>query len=57
MSLFTFLFPPQTLAQKVFTVAGGYVGDGKPATAAALGFPQFAAFDLHGNLLISVIVS
>ena len=40
-------------AQKVVTVAGGYVGDGKPATSAAIGYPQFAAFDLQGNLLIS----
>ena len=44
---------PSATAQKVFTVAGGYVGDGKPATSAALNFPQFAAYDLQGNLLIS----
>jgi hypothetical protein len=36
-------------AQKVVTVAGGYVGDGKPATSAALEYPDFAAFDLQGN--------
>jgi sugar lactone lactonase YvrE len=40
-------------AQKVFTVAGGYIGDGKPATSAALNYPQFAVYDLQGNLLIS----
>ena len=40
-------------AQKIFTVAGGYIGDGKPATSAALNFPQFAAYDLQGNLLIN----
>jgi sugar lactone lactonase YvrE len=44
---------PGAGAQKVVTVAGGYVGDGKPATSAALEFPQFAAFDLQGNLLIT----
>jgi sugar lactone lactonase YvrE len=44
---------PSATAQKVFTVAGGYVGDGKPATSAALNFPQFAAYDLQGNLLTS----
>jgi hypothetical protein len=44
---------PIAAAQKIFTVAGGYAGDGKPATSAALEFPQFAAFDLQGNLLIS----
>jgi sugar lactone lactonase YvrE len=52
------IFTPLSLAssaaaQKVFTVAGGYVGDGKPATSAALNYPQFAAYDLQGNLLIS----
>jgi sugar lactone lactonase YvrE len=40
-------------AQKVFTVAGGYVGDGKPATSAAVGFPQFVAYNPQGELLIS----
>jgi sugar lactone lactonase YvrE len=44
-------------AQKVFTVAGGYVGDGKPATSAALGFAEFAAFNLQGELLISDAVN
>jgi sugar lactone lactonase YvrE len=44
---------PVASAQKVFTVAGGYVGDGKPATSAAVGFPQFAAYDPQGELLIS----
>jgi sugar lactone lactonase YvrE len=52
-TFFTFLFAQQVLAQKVFTIAGGYVGDGKPATAAALGFAQFAAFNSKGDLLIS----
>jgi sugar lactone lactonase YvrE len=46
-------FVPSATAQKVFTVAGGYIGDGKPATSAALNYPQFAAYDLQGNLLIS----
>jgi sugar lactone lactonase YvrE len=44
---------PPAAAQKILTVAGGYVGDGKPAASAALNFPQFAAFDRQGNLLIS----
>jgi hypothetical protein len=37
------------------TVAGGYAGDGSPATSAALSFPGYAAFDGHGNLLIADI--
>jgi sugar lactone lactonase YvrE len=41
------------LAQKVYTIAGGYVGDGKPATSASLAFPTYAIFDPQGNLLIS----
>jgi len=47
-----YITPPAT-AQKIFTVAGGYIGDGNPATSAALNFPQFAAYDLQGNLLIN----
>jgi hypothetical protein len=31
----------------------GYVGDGGPATAASLAFPQYAIFDAHDNRLIS----
>jgi sugar lactone lactonase YvrE len=54
ISIAAFLsLPPCAGAQKVVTVAGGYVGDGKPATSAALEFPQFAAFDLQGNLLMT----
>src|SRR5579864_3364550 len=52
-SIFTLLFVHQLFGQKVFTVAGGYVGDGKLATSAALGFAQFAAFNSKGELLIS----
>jgi sugar lactone lactonase YvrE len=51
--LATLCIAPSAAAQKIFTVAGGYVGDGKPATSVALNFPQFAAYDLQGNLLIS----
>lgn len=37
----------------VTTVAGGYFGDGKPATAASLAEPTGVARDSHGNLYIS----
>jgi sugar lactone lactonase YvrE len=54
ISIFTMLrVAPSAAAQKVFTVAGGYVGDGKPATSAGLASPAFAAFDPQGNMLIS----
>ena len=39
--------------QRIFTVAGGYVGDGKPATSAALSSPLNAAFDSNDNLYVS----
>jgi sugar lactone lactonase YvrE len=37
----------------VFTVAGGAVNDGGPATAAPLSLPRFAAYDKAGNLYIA----
>ena len=37
----------------VTTVAGAYVGDGKPATSAALQNPLYAAMDQAGNLYIA----
>jgi len=46
------LAPPAS-AQKVYTVAGGYIGDGGPATSAAIGHPWDAIFDLQGNLVLS----
>ena len=42
-----------TAQVRVLTVAGGYVGDGTPATSAALQFPQYAAIDRAGNFYIS----
>jgi sugar lactone lactonase YvrE len=45
--------PTVSSQQRIYTVAGGYVGDGGPATAAGLAFPQYAIFDTHENLLIS----
>lgn len=36
----------------VTTLAGGFIGDGKPATAAAMDFPQGVAFDQSGNLYV-----
>src|SRR5712691_3812158 len=38
---------------KVRTVAGGAFNDGKPATSAALAFPESVAVDTTGNLYIS----
>jgi hypothetical protein len=40
-------------AQKVVTVAGGYVLDGVAATVSSLSNPQYAAFDAQGNLYIT----
>jgi YVTN family beta-propeller protein len=37
----------------VNTIAGGYLGDGKPAPAAALVFPEALAFDKSNNLYIA----
>ena len=39
--------------QKVYTVAGGAVGDGGPATGAALNHAEHAAYDGKGNLYIA----
>lgn len=39
--------------QTVTTVAGGYIGDGKPATSASLASPTGIARDAHGNIYIS----
>jgi sugar lactone lactonase YvrE len=41
------------LAQRVVTVAGGYVADGVPATSSSLSGPEYAAFDAQGNLYIT----
>ncbi|HTZ98209.1 MAG TPA: hypothetical protein VMB18_17530 [Terriglobales bacterium] len=38
--------------QRVYTVAGGYVGDGGPGTLANLSFPQYAASDATGNTYV-----
>ena len=37
----------------VTTVAGGFIGDGNPATSAAMVFPQSVAFDKTGNLFVA----
>jgi NHL repeat/Beta-propeller repeat len=39
----------------VTTTAGGYIGDGKPATSAALVFPQGIAFDKSGNIYVAEV--
>src|SRR5215467_6602004 len=38
---------------RVTTVAGGYVGDGRAATTAALYEPQYAAIDSAGNVYVA----
>ncbi len=50
--LFVVILPALGLAQKVSTVAGALVGDGGPATSAALTLPQYAAVDAKGNIYI-----
>lgn len=47
------LLPLSASAQKVYTVAGGYVGDGGLATSASFETPWDAVYDLQGNLLIT----
>lgn len=37
----------------VKTIAGGYIGDGNPATSAALVLPENIAFDSAGNLFVA----
>jgi sugar lactone lactonase YvrE len=43
----------QITAQKVTTVAGGFVGDGRPAKNATFQQPAFVAQDRAGNLYVS----
>ena len=40
-------------AQTITTVAGGYLGDGQPATLAALNQPSAVFLDSAGNLFIA----
>jgi sugar lactone lactonase YvrE len=40
-------------APRVTTVAGGYIGDGKPATSASLAGPNAVASDVAGNIYIA----
>ena len=51
--LAVFSIVPFASSQKVYTVAGGYVGDGKPATSAGLNSPSFVVYDRRGDLFIS----
>ena len=39
--------------QTVTTVAGGFIGDGNPATSASLASPVGIARDTHGNIYVS----
>ena len=43
----------QAQKSSIVTVAGGFLGDHKAATAASLAFPAGVAFDTSGNLYIS----
>jgi len=42
--LLSLAFASTAFSQRVYTVAGGFVGDGGPATLASLSDPQCAAF-------------
>jgi hypothetical protein len=44
---------PASFAQNVTTVAGGFVGDGHPATRASFQFPSGSVRDASGNTYIS----
>ena len=48
-----FLLSSTLVAQNVYTIAGGYVGNGGPATSAGVGSPQAAVFDAEGNLIFT----
>jgi sugar lactone lactonase YvrE len=50
--IFTLVFALSVHAQIISTVAGGLLGDGGPATSAALSFAQYAALDSAGNIYI-----
>jgi len=39
--------------KRVYTVAGHYLGDWRPATSAALASPQYAAMDSKGKIYVS----
>jgi trimeric autotransporter adhesin len=52
LALFSSVLALSLHAQIVSTVAGGLVGDGGPATSAALSFAQYAAVDGAGNIYI-----
>ncbi len=43
---------PAIQAQKVTTVAGGFVGDGQPATQASLQLPTGLVRDHSGNIYV-----
>jgi len=48
-----FALASSSMAQKVTTVAGGYVGDGKPATQAAFQFAAGMVRDSKGNTYVT----
>ena len=47
------LLSPNAFPQKVLTAAGGYIGDGGPATLASFGTVDSVAYDAKGNLYIA----
>jgi trimeric autotransporter adhesin len=51
--VFAACLPANAATPKVVTVAGGYIGNGKPATSASLNFPEAVVVDAKGNLYIS----
>jgi sugar lactone lactonase YvrE len=53
VTLFVLLAVGLAAGQTITTVAGGYVGDGGQATAAAFAYPEDVVVDSAGNLYIS----
>ncbi len=51
--VFAASLPANAATPIVVTVAGGYLGNGKHATAASLNFPEAVALDAKGNVYVS----